>query len=107
MKVFDGQSTASPWTPAKSSAASAAPAQPPKATEPRPFQAAQASSKRLGHLALGPALGGDDVVPQIVEPGKVAAIEPDRELTVGAVGHGLGEGVQVFREDELGTGAAS
>ena len=34
MKVFDGQSTVSPRTPANSSAASAAPVQPEKATEP-------------------------------------------------------------------------
>ena len=46
MKVLEGQSTFSPVTPAKSSAASAAPLQPPVATEPRPCRSAQADSKR-------------------------------------------------------------
>ena len=36
MKVLDGQSTFSPRTPAKSRAASAAPVQPPVATDPSP-----------------------------------------------------------------------
>src|SRR6185436_16608191 len=46
MKVFDGQSTVSPLTPAKSSAAIAAPDHPANATLGGPFQACQAASKR-------------------------------------------------------------
>ena len=56
--------------------------QPPVATEPRPCRSAQAASKRRGHLALGPALGEHDLVPELVEPGQVAAVEADRELAV-------------------------
>jgi hypothetical protein len=36
----------------------------------------------LGQLALGPALGQDYPVPELMQPGKVAAIETDRELAV-------------------------
>jgi len=46
MNVFDGHSTVAPWTPANSSAASAAPDHDPNATAPMPFQADHASSKR-------------------------------------------------------------
>src|SRR3954454_8349152 len=40
----------------------------------------------LGHLTLGPALGQDDLVPELMEPGQVSAIEADRELVVVAGG---------------------
>ena len=46
MNVLEGQRTFCPATPAKSSAASAPPAQPENATAGAPFQAAQAASKR-------------------------------------------------------------
>src|SRR4051794_1401923 len=35
-----------------------------------------------GHLALRPALGQHDLVPELVQSGQVAAIETDRELSV-------------------------
>jgi hypothetical protein len=41
-----------------------------------------------GQIALGPALGHDDLIPELVEPGQVTAIEADRELAV--VGRGQG-----------------
>ena len=44
MNVFDGQRTVSPRTPTHSSAASAAPVQPLKATASTPFQPVQAAS---------------------------------------------------------------
>src|SRR3954468_22960412 len=47
MNVFDGQSTVSPRTPAHSSAASAAPVHPLKATASAPFETAHADSKLL------------------------------------------------------------
>jgi len=46
MNVFDGHRTVSPWTPAKSSAASAPPDQLESATDGSPFHASQAASKR-------------------------------------------------------------
>src|SRR3954451_1044275 len=46
MKVFDGQSTFSPRTPAQSSAASAPPVQLAVATASQPFHCAQVDSKR-------------------------------------------------------------
>jgi len=46
MNVFDGHSTVPPATPAKSSAASAPPAQPENATAGAPFHADHAASKR-------------------------------------------------------------
>ena len=46
MNVLEGHSTASPRTPAYSSAAIAPPAHEPSATAGAPFQADQASSKR-------------------------------------------------------------
>ena len=46
MNVLEGTSTASPRTPAYSSAASAPPVQPDSATASRPFQAAHAASNR-------------------------------------------------------------
>ncbi len=49
MNVFDGHSTVSPSTPAKSSAASAPPAQLDSATAGSPFHASQAASKRCDH----------------------------------------------------------
>ena len=84
MNVFDGQSTVSPRTPANSSAASAAPVQPENATAASPFQAAQAASKRSVSGPSDPALGGDHLVPQRVQPRAVALVEADREaLEVG------------------------
>src|SRR5436305_6038843 len=51
MKVFEGQSTARPPTPANSSAASAPPPQPDIASAGAPFQSCQAASKRC---VIGP-----------------------------------------------------
>jgi hypothetical protein len=41
-----------------------------------------------GHLALGPALGQHDLVPQLVQAGQVTAVEADRELAVVSGGQG-------------------
>ena len=52
MKVFEGHRTVSPATPANSSAASAPPAQPPKATAPSSFWADHSASNRS---VIGPS----------------------------------------------------
>ena len=56
-------------------------------------QAVQVGPRRLeagGQVALGPALGQHDLVPELVQPGQVAAIKADRELAV--VGRGQESG---------------
>ena len=79
MNVFDGQRTVSPRTPAHSSAASAAPVQPLKATASRPFQVDHSRSNSRSQFALGPALRIQDPIPELVEPRSVAMIETDRK----------------------------
>ena len=76
MNVFDGHSTVPPATPAKSSAASAPPAQPENATAGAPFHADHAASNRCGHLALRPLLGVDDLVPQGMQPRRSRGSKP-------------------------------
>jgi hypothetical protein len=46
----------------------------------------------VGHLALGPALGQHDLIPELVEPGEVAAVEADRKLAVVSWGQGIERG---------------
>ena len=78
MNVFDGQSTVSPRTPAHSSAASAAPVQPLKATAPSPFQAAHSSSNsRVSSPSDQRCV--EDPIPQFVQARAVAMVEADRE----------------------------
>jgi hypothetical protein len=77
MKVFDGQSTVSPVTPANSSAASAPPAQ---------LERPTLGSEGFQLLALGPLLGIEHLGPELEEAGTIAMIEADREF--GHVGHG-------------------
>ena len=79
MKVFEGQSTVSPRTPANSSAASAPPAQleRPRLGEPVPLGPAALEGLEL--LALRPLLGVEDLGPEIEETTAVAVVEPDRE----------------------------
>ncbi len=79
MKVFDGQSTVSPRTPAHSSAASAAPVQPLKATAPTPFQRSPALLELAGQLTLATTVVVEDAIPQLVQPRTVAMVEADRE----------------------------
>ncbi len=89
MKVLEGQSTFSPRTPAKSSAARAAPLQPPVATEPSPCRSDQAASKRAVISPSDQRSDEHDLVPELVEPGEVAAVEADRKLAVVSGGQGI------------------
>ena len=82
MNVLDGQSTVSPCTPAKCSAARAPPDQLDVATAgtlvprlPRLFEAGR-------HLGLRPAVGVEYLVDQRVQPRPVAMVEPNREAPV-------------------------
>ena len=67
MNVFDGQRTVSPRTPAHSSAASAAPVQPLNATASSRFQVDHSPLELGGQLTLGPALGVEHAIPELVE----------------------------------------
>ena len=77
MNVFEGQSTGSPAHAGELERRQRArPTSSPKATEPSPFQAAHAASKRVGHRPLGPALGVDDLVPQRVQRARSRRSKP-------------------------------
>src|ERR1044072_1110582 len=66
MKVFEGQSTVSPLTPANSSAA---PAREAEARQPVPVRPALREGGELG--ALGPLLGVEHLRPELEQPGAV------------------------------------
>ena len=78
MKVFDGQSTVSPRTPAHSSAARAAPVQPLNATASRPFHRPRPLRTRRSGRPRS-TVGVEDPIPQLVQPLPVAMVEADRE----------------------------
>ena len=83
MKVFDGHSTASPRTPANSSAASAPPAQRAGRDGARAVPGGPGVLEAPRHRALGPVLGVDHLVPERMQTRAIATIEADgkaREL---------------------------
>ena len=100
MKVFDGQRTVSPWTPANSRAARAPPAQLDIPTLGSPFQTAQRASKASSFAALRPLLGVEHLGPELEQPAAVAVVEPDRELR--RVGPGCLRGAQERRKASTG-----
>ena len=80
MKVLEGQSTVSPFTPANSQRRQRAAGPAREAEAGQPVPARPALLEGLQHAALGPLLGVEHLGPELEEPGAITMVEPDREL---------------------------